>query len=112
MTEELLFVRLRERNENEGETYDYWLQVNGNEDALAELAEVLDDDFFEDTNLRLEPQRPEHEVDLLVEETQSGYMDLTQKFTGRLEWPHAQMSMEDWSEAIYKGSIEDCFKED
>jgi hypothetical protein len=107
-----MFVRLREDNENEGENYDYWLQVDGNEEALEELNEVLDDEFFDgEFTLRMEVKRPEYEVDLLVEEAFDGYMESCQKFTGRLEWPSDQMSLEDWQDAIYKGSIKDFFKE-
>jgi hypothetical protein len=110
---DLMFVRLREKNENEGETYDYWLQVTSNEEALEELAEALDDESFDEAfTLRMEVKRPEHEVDLLVEEAVDGYMESCQKFTGRLEWPSDQMSLENWQDAIYKGSIEDCFKEE
>jgi hypothetical protein len=112
MSEELLFARLREDNEHEGEVYHYWLQVNGNEEALTELAETLRDEFFAGFSLRMDDLLTEEQVDLLVDETESGYMDFDQKFTGRLEWPTDQMSQDDWMDSIYKGSIKDCFKED
>jgi hypothetical protein len=112
---DLMFVRLREKNEHEGETYHYWLQVNGNEAALQELGEALADEFFtdeEEFTLRMEPQRPEHEVDVLVAEAEGTYMACSQKFTGRLQWPNDQMSIDDWQDTLYKGSIKSCFTED
>jgi len=109
----MMFARLREDNEHEGEVYHYWLQVDGNEEALKELAEALSDEFFQDSfTLRMEPLLTEEQVDTLVDESESGYMDFEQKFTGRIEWPSDQMSQDDWMDAIYKGSIKECFKEE
>lgn len=108
---EFMFVRLREDNEHEGEIFHYWLQLDGNEKAIAELAEALSDEYFEDCfQLRMENPRPEVEVDVLVDEAEGSYMASDQKFTGRLEWPSDQMSQEDWMDVLYKGSIKKCFK--
>lgn len=116
----LMFVRLKEDNEWEGETWCFWLQRNGNEEALAKLGNLLDsDDALSDTfTLDLTIVNTEEEVDKLVEQAikdykeDGGYTYEHNKITGTFVWPAEKKSAEDWAQDLNKGSIKDFFKED
>jgi hypothetical protein len=107
---ELMFVRLREYNDNEGESWNWWLQVTGNEAALDQLAELLaasqpeDDPWYE---LRQDDTEPEPVVDKLVEYAETGYYASHTKVTGVFTCP-SFLGIE--AEQLYKGAIRSCFK--
>lgn len=116
---DLMFVRLKENNEWENETWYFWLQRNGNEEALANLANLLDsNEMLSDTfTLGLTVVNPEEEVDKLVKqaaedyEEDGGYTYEHNKITGTFVWPTEERSVEDWAQDLNKGSVEDFFKE-
>jgi arylamine N-acetyltransferase len=113
-------VRLKENNEWEGETWRFWLQRNGNEEALDQLADVLESYplLSETFTLDLEHEKTEDQVDELVQqaiedyEQDGGYTYEHNKITGTLVWPTEEKSMENWTQDLNKGSIKDFFKED
>ena len=83
------FVRFTERNDNEGETWNFWLQLDGNEEALNLLKSELDgsaDRWLVDAyELNMSPI-PESEVDILVKHTRRGYFAYENKVTGKFEF--------------------------
>ncbi|TDP29796.1 hypothetical protein [Nocardia ignorata] len=102
------FMRYTETNDHEGETWTFWLQVDGNEQPLTWLAEFL-------TAINAEELDPQYElfpadviseehVDVLVEWGGSGYMSLHNKVVGRLTIP-AKFSPGD----LYKGRVKNLF---
>jgi len=110
-------------NDNEGETWAFWLQVDGNEEALEKLQEMLleyepDPEYYHLTDIVID----ESEVDTLVKygNFDSGYWDVHHKVTGKLDLKKVRLPK--WSEdgdtclddhdTIYKGQIKDHFKKD
>jgi hypothetical protein len=106
------FTLLRERNEHEGETWHYWLQVDGNEEALRQLKSFVRVLATREQEEGHEPQyeftddvEDEFVVDTLVRYADgdpSCYMPSHQKVTGILELPP------EWGEDgedLYKGGV-------
>ena len=114
------FVKFTEHNENEGEDWNFWLQLDGNEADLETLKEFLNQfdengDYYE---LDMTPV-PESEVDILVKHSDQGYMNYENKVTGVLILPEIDLdkvAVDDdagyeWlSDNFYKGSIARSFK--
>ncbi|MFE7797030.1 hypothetical protein [Nocardia sp. NPDC057440] len=108
------FRQLTEINENEGETWHYWLQVNGNEVALGHL-----EDFLEETANEMDQHHPEfafegrimseQEVDVLIKHADHGYMPTHQKFTGKIVLPD-DLEILGPFDLLYKGAVEDLFE--
>lgn len=113
------FVKFTEHNDNEGEDWNFWLQLDGNEDQLNELASWLGtfDDDGESYELDMTPV-PETEVDILVKHTDQGYMDYENKVTGTFVCPQPSQTAEndpddawEWlNDNFYKGDIARLFK--
>jgi hypothetical protein len=108
---ELTFVRLHEINEWEGETWDFWLQRDGNEAALERLGELIEDamqDVEEPAfKLALSDVEPESVVNKLVHYAADGYMAAHNKVTGTLTVPD---SLGQDAEKLYKGGIRDFYR--
>lgn len=119
-TQPMRFVRFNETNEHEGETWTFWLQVNGNEGQLDKLWNLLidanknpdDDDepyeeFAYDLSDRAEETLSEYDVDILVKHAAgNGYMPAHNKVTGKLTCPD---SLGDGADDLYKGKIRKLF---
>lgn len=111
------FVKFTEHNDNEGEDWNFWLQLDGNEAQLKELANWLNtfDDDGESYELNMTPV-PESEVDILVKHTGQGYMNYENKVTGTFICPQPREFVDDdqgweWlNDNFYKGDIVRCFK--
>lgn len=110
------FVKFTEINDNEGEEWNFWLQLDGNEAQLKELQAWLGtfDDDGESYNLDMSPV-PEVEVDILVKHTGGGYMYYENKVTGTFTCPVPDTKEEDrgweWlNDNFYKGDIQRHFK--
>lgn len=103
------FVKLTENNEHEGETWHFYIPIEGNEEAIGRLLDAiarLDQDVDEEHSLDLTPI-PEAEVDILVKHADTGYMANHNKLTGVLVLPEdfdEKMAEED-ADPLYKGSI-------
>lgn len=120
------FLKLTEENEHEGETWRFWLQVDGNEDELVRLrgaidavAQLYDDGepgcpFVLDA---LSKAKDEAYVDVLIEqadEEEGGYMASDHKITGTLavpSWPAPADYDNRIEQDLYKGGIRDLFRE-
>lgn len=107
------YRRFIETNDNEGETWNFWLQVDGNITALAILGDHLDmlyEDFeeWDECPFVLEDDQLEgHEVDLLIRFGDSGYMDQHNKVEGSLMLPKdfGFADFEAVTKYLYKGGI-------
>lgn len=116
------FVKFREYNDNEGESWNFWLQLDDNEAELEKLDKVLNvAEMGGEVNFSLDLKNPipESEVDILVKHTEGGYMDDHNKVTGKFTMPEIETE-EDWEEipdelfeqiddTFYKGNIERHF---
>lgn len=103
------YVKFTEHNEWEGETWYFWIPLEGNRDALKTLADALDGDDSEDERyaLDLEPV-PEYDVDVLVRHSDIGYMHTHNKLAGILTLPENLVALiADDDAPFYKGGIRD-----
>lgn len=110
------FVKFTENNDSEDETWNFWLQLDGNEDSLKDLGVWLNtfDDDNESYELNMAPV-DESEVDVLVKHTGQGYMNYENKVVGKLKMPpitdlDEENGYEWLNNNFYKGSIKDRFK--
>lgn len=105
----LTFVRFREYNDWEGESWDFWLQLDGNEAELAKLDQKLTE-YWEGKfdpwyTLHLGYVETEDIVDKLVEYAEEGYMPSANKVVGTFTWSKFD-TPQGW---FYKGGIKDFF---
>lgn len=104
------YAKFTEVNDWEGETWHFWLPIEGNEDALDALHSVLDTDEYE---LDLTPV-PEFEVDVLVKHTDTGYMAYHNKLAGTLTLTGDDLEkLEDTEGKVgffYKGKISEYLR--
>lgn len=117
----LKFVKFTEHNDHEGETWNFWLQLDGNEAEIEKLSQLLN--TFEgggeisyelNTTMVLE-----NEVDAVVKHSDQGYMNYHNKVTGTFTCPvvdekliEDEISDEafEWLDnQFYKGDIERHF---
>lgn len=100
------YISLIEQNEHEGETWRFWIRVEGNEEALNKLGVSLEYFGLDDLYM-LDETLPEAEVDALVKNTMSGYMAFESKLDGKLTVSDDLAGFEALSDALYKGGISD-----
>lgn len=110
------FTLFRESNDHEGESWTFWLQRDGNEDALSFLAgelEAAEKQFKWDFpyKLELDATLDEHDVDVLCEYGGQGYMDYHNKIVGKLVIPEDFTAAGD-DDFLYKGGVSHLFHED
>lgn len=108
------FVKFTETNHWEGETWRFYLQVDGNEDEITKLRRLLADatkaskiglDYTLDDKLM-----PEAAVDAIVDNCDDdGYMPAHNKVTGQFRCPD---DLGERANELYKGSIEEFFAAD
>lgn len=115
MTTEMMFVRFRETNDNEGEAWNWWIQLTGNVQQLAKLAGLLavldtglDEEFADDAPFTLlrDQVEPRSVVDKLVQYAESGYYASHNVVTGTFTCPDG---LGEYGDALYKGGIRDFF---
>lgn len=101
------FVRFTENNDWEGESWNFWLQVDGNQDQLKRLKELADETcgVYE---LDLDETRTEDYVDLRVKDAWSGYNCSDNKVVGTLQ-DLPEVVDWDYDDPFYKGRIEEFF---
>lgn len=110
------YATFTEDNEWEGETWRFYIPVEGNETALTELRALVDQ-TDESYHLNLVPI-PERDVDARVAAPDdNGYMHGHNKLSGRLLVPSLDSLRatlgENWAdEAFYKGGIKDWMVSD
>lgn len=114
------FVKFTEHNDHEGEDWNFWLQLDGNEADLETLSEFLEqfDPDCESYELDLTPV-PEEEVDILVKHSNQGYMNYENKVSGTMTLPEIDLDRVatdddagyEWlQDNFYKGDIARSFK--
>lgn len=108
------FVPFVEKNDWEGETWTFWLQLDGNEDELVRLYELVSDN--ETYELDLCDIESEEAVDRMVDRADVGYYYSDNKVSGRFICPDIDGSWatdrQEWLDnKFYKGRIEDHFRE-
>ncbi|WP_063042252.1 MULTISPECIES: hypothetical protein [Nocardia] len=106
------FRRLIENNDHEGETWNWWLQVDGSEEELARLEELMakfDSEFFTLTD-DIENREV---VDLLVRYSALAYYADHNLVLGVLTLPDLSRyeRADDVTDLLYKGRIADYYKE-
>lgn len=104
------YAKFTENNDHEGESWRFWIPIEGNEDALQRLRSALDAaDSDEEFELDLTPA-PEVEVDALVKHTGFGWTAYDSKLEGVLTLPDdvmAEIENGAADEHLYKGGIKD-----
>lgn len=102
------FTQMVETNEHEGEHWSFWLQLDGNEVAIEDLISRIDLENLEEEYEFTGVQADDWEVDVLMNKGNFGYGYMSQhhRVTGTLKLPNG-FQVND----IYKGKIEDFFKE-
>jgi hypothetical protein len=101
------FLRFTEENDWEGETWDFYLQIDGNETELDRLHALVYSQFEENGWSSFEfgdEILSEEEVDTLVKWGDSGYLPYHNKVTGKFRCPSG-----DPEQLFYKGEIEGYF---
>lgn len=102
------YLKLTENNDWEGETWHFFVPVEGNEEALKLLREKVasfgGEEFEVDQRLY-----PESEVDLLVKNAEVGYLREYYKLEGKVLTQKLReiIADEDFTEKFYKGGIRD-----
>lgn len=117
--EEPKFVKFRENNDNEGESWNYWLQYNGNENELQKLKDYIDvnKDYFDVSYVLDMTPVSQYEVDVLVKHSDSGYNQYENRITGTYKFTEPEEkdlefyenTNEYFFERWYKGGIKDSF---
>ena len=108
------FVPFVEKNDWEGETWTFWLQLDGNEFELAKLHELLFEERFEYEpaySIDMNDAEDEEVVDRICARARGGYNDSDSKITGKFTCPELSPTMECLDDNFYKGRIEDHFRE-
>lgn len=117
------FVKFNEYNDNEGERWNFWLQLEGNEDELSKLSHILSTiEGGGEVWYTLDMSDPldESEVDILVKHGGSGYMNNNNKVKGKFTCPELDVdafvdeipdsAWEFLDDNFYKGDIERHFE--
>ena len=106
-----MFRQYVEHNEHEGETWNFWLQVDGNEkelETLADILQVMFEDCLDESYVLEDEIISEAEVDTLCRFGGVGYINYHNKVCGVLMLPESPD--EEFDRALYKGGIEDFFE--
>ena len=107
------FIRFHEYCDWEGESWDFWLQLNGNEEeiqklrALIEQAQEASGIVYDWPYTLTEDTENEAVVDNLVKYSEEGYMLTHNKVIGALTCPE---DLGEHADKLYKGGIRDFFK--
>lgn len=118
------YRRFNEKNDHEGETWAYWLQVDGNELELDKLRQLIEgaeapennggepsEEPYDSPYTLTDTVIPGFEVDVLVEhaDTGTGYTAAHTKLSGTFTCPEQAADIMGLDDLFYKGSIKDFF---
>lgn len=109
-----MYAKFVEENEWEGETWNFYIPIAGNEDALSALASALKNSYdeFEQYRLDLDFPIPEFEVDVLVKHSDAGYLHYHNKLAGTLVLTDETLTeIRGEDDPLYKGGIRDLMCE-
>ena len=112
------YVMFTENNDWEGESWDFFIQYDGNEEELKALYDNIHlHDLSETYELNLSKIIPEYEVDFVLKYAKDGYMMSHNKISGKLKFSERVMtSYKDYDSPkectdslLNKGGIEDMY---
>ena len=95
------FIRFTEHNDWEGESWNFYIPLEGNEEAIDRLRDSVKKEGAFEVGSRA---YPETVVDLLCEESRSGYLVFENKLSGKLTFT-GEESLERLFDRLYKGGI-------
>ncbi len=82
------FVKVTERNDCEGETWTFWIQLAGNEEQLAHLNRLVEENVYDHIlSVDMNCVEPEEAVDILLRHAVDGYWPSHNKLKGKLKLP-------------------------
>lgn len=104
-------VRFTEHNEHEGETWNFYIDVEENEEAIDRLRSVFGK-LQVDEEFELYDDIPLKEVKILVKHSRSGYMKFENHLDGKLLLPDdfEEFNENDFTRYFYKGGIRQCME--
>ena len=107
------FVRFKEYNDWEGETWNWWLQVDGNEEELQKFVNLLsaaagEEEYDLDYTYYEDDVEDEFVVDKLVEYSNSSYGADHTKVTGKFTCPD---TLGQDLDLLYKGGLAAYFRD-
>jgi hypothetical protein len=100
------YRRFIETNDAEGETWSWWLQIEGNEQAIDRLGEFLAGGAW-DGQYELGATADQAEVDVLVKHAEIGYYGDHNRVEGVLNLP--EVLDDEFVSQLYKGGIVELF---
>lgn len=99
------FIKFRETCDWEGESWNFWLQLDGNEKEIEKLKELIKDrENYKIFDCVLD----EKDVDILVKKSDSGYLTYENKIVGKFSVDKIILNKN--IDNLYKGGIEDYFQ--
>jgi len=101
------YYRFTEHNDNEGETWHFYIPVEGNEETIKNLKIFLEENNLEDEYEISNKVFTDNETEVLCDNTDSGYMDFNNQLFGKLILPKLEMHKDGYIEddPLYKGGI-------
>lgn len=110
-SKERKFIAFIEINEWEGESWRIWLQQDDNEEAIALLSDLFDEEFLCDS-FRIGDYKdvPESHVDILVKYSPSNYADSDRKFDGIVNLPKLKKDCDEARKALSDSDADDSTK--
>lgn len=120
--DKLKFIQFIEHNDNEGESWCFWLQVNGNKEQLEKLKAAIwnyqyDEDYtdlYDFCYVDIDDEKnylTEHDIDFLNKhDISGGYFPMHNICIGKLVLPEDIKLDED--DIFYKGGIQKFFIKD
>lgn len=112
------YAKFVEDNDHEGESWTFWLQIDGNEGALDVLVAVLEqyeEQVEHDSEYQLvtDVKLSDHDVDVLVDHGGGdGYMANHTKVTGVLTVPDGLLERTEYGpslDRLYKGGVKNLY---
>lgn len=107
------FVPFVEKNDWEGEEWTFWLQIEGNEEELGKLEDILEGS--ETYSIDLSDEVEDVEVERICRRAKNGYFMSDQLVMGKFTCPvneHNQTEIEFLDDMFYKGRTERHFEEE
>nr|DAP16293.1 MAG TPA: hypothetical protein [Caudoviricetes sp.] len=107
------FAKVTEYNDCEGELWTFWVQLEGNEEQLAHLNRLVEENVYDHIlSVDMNCVETEEVVDILVRHAADGYWPSHSKLKGKLKLPkEPKKKTADWFKEyfyrnLYKGRIE------
>ena len=104
------YIKLTEENDWEGETWNFYIPIENNKDAIKALSKKLNEfpeDIESSFTLHDSTILEEYDVDVLVKHSEGGYYHQHNKMVGVIDTnTFIDVYCEDFEEKIYKGNLE------